>query len=466
MGSVDARLFAGHQLSIVMPNRTFDQFPARLRDDTVVRRRLFSPPPEKFIFFPRCIRAILMVALSMIPGICGAQEALRNAIVEDKAALQRQAAQDNLAGQPKADLPAFTLGGSVGLAFNDNINLAQVHPPSDVIIRPEVTFNGRWPVSKTSQLTFGVGVGYQKYFQHSEYDQLTLTPNSELALDIPAHDFIFTFYDRVKYSQNAVSQAALSAVARYSLVENTVGTRVTWQPDDWRFQVGYGHGTTFSPRGDYSYLNSSSEQFFGRAGFRLAVETQAGLEASGTRTDYDSDTQSDVSSYSFGPFVEWKITRAFQINLRGGYSHNIFDPTNSLRRVQTLDSYYSYVDISHHLTDFISHSLSGGHQILAGVNQGSQYVESSTARYQINWEVRRKTSLSGSVSYEIGQQPGIGGGGQLEKYNQLGFGLGIQQGLTQKLSSGLAYNFVRRDSNLSNRGYAQNSVLLTFTYQF
>ena len=415
---------------------------------------------------PRFILANFVFALSMISARCSAQEALRNAILQDQGFNQRQAAVGVPGEQPKADLPAFTVGASVGIQFNDNINLVKVNPLSDVIISPGVSLAGRWPISKTSQLTFGIGVAYQKYLNHSEYDQLVLTPNSELALDIPAHDFIFTFYDSVQYSQNAISQAALAAVGQYSLFENVVGTRVTWQPSDWRFQVGYAHGTTFSPSADYDYLNGSSEQLFGRAGYRLAAETQVGLEASGTLTAYDSATQSDGNFYSFGPFLEWKITEAVQINLRGGLSRNHFDPTNSIDQTQTLDSYYSYVAINHRLTDFITHSLGGGHQIAPGINQGSTYVESSTVRYQISWALRRTTKLFGNLSYEIGNQPGIGVGGQKEDYNQLGFGLGIQQGLTKKLSSNLTYNFVNRDSNLPDRGYTQNSVLLTLGFQF
>ncbi|MBC8001631.1 MAG: outer membrane beta-barrel protein [Opitutaceae bacterium] len=415
---------------------------------------------------PRWIRATLMAALSMIPGFCDAQEALRNAIQQDQGFNQRQLAAAKNAGQSETDRPAFTVGASLGIEFDDNISLVQNNRLSDVSISPGMNFAGQWPISQTSQLSFGIGVAYQKYLKYSEYDQLTITPNSALALDIPARDFVFTFYDSISYSQDVISQAALSGVAQFPQIVNTVGTRISWVPSEWIFQAGYAHGTTFSPGGDVDYLNGSSEQFFARAGYRLARATTVGLESSATLQDYDSSTQADSTSYTFGPYIEWKITEALEINLRGGLSYNTFEPTNSLTQAETLDSYYSYVSINHRLTDFVSHSLGGGHSIEPGVNQGSDYVESSTVNYQITWALRRTTSLSGNVSYQIGNQPNIGPGGQEEDFNQFGFGFGIQQGLTQKLSSSLAYSFTKRDSNLPDRGYTQNTVLLTFNYQF
>ena len=414
----------------------------------------------------RSIPPCLVAALLLVPGFCGAQEALKNAIFQDQGFSQRQAAAAQDSGQPTADKPAFTVGASLGIQYDDNINLVEFNPLSDVIISPGVNFAGQWPISQTSQLTFGLGVAFEKYLNHSDYDRLTLSPKSVLALDIPAHDFVFSFYDSVNYSQDAITQAALSGVGQYSLFENIVGTRVTWQPSDWWIQVGYAHGTTISPAGDFDYLNGSTEQFFGRVGYRLALATTVGLEASATLADFDSTTQPDSTSYSFGPFVEWKITEAIDINIRGGLSHNTFEPTNSLGQAQNLNSYYSHLSVNQRLTEFVSHSLGGGHQVASGVNQGSAYVESSTVNYQITWALLRNTSLSGNVSYQIGNQPSIGPGGQAEDFTQLGFGLGIRQGLTKKLSSGLAYNFTQRDSNLPARGYTQNTVTLTINYQF
>lgn len=414
----------------------------------------------------RSIPPCLVAALLLVPGFCGAQEALKNAIFQDQGFNQRQAAAAKDVGEPTADKPAFTVGASLGIQYDDNINLVESNPLSDVSISPGVNFAGRWPISQTSQLSFGIGVAYQKYLNHSEYDRLTLSPNSVLALDIPAHDFVFTFYDRIQYSQDVISEAALSGVAQFPQIVNTVGTRISWVPSEWIFQVGYAHGTTFSPGGDVAYLDGSSEQFFARAGYQLARATTVGLEASATLSDFDSATQPDSTSYTFGPFVEWQITEAIAINIRGGLSHNTFEPTNSLGQAQNLNSYYSYLSVNQRVTEFISHSLGGGHQVASGLNQGSAYVESSTFNYQITWALRRNTSLNGNASYQIGNQPSIGPGGQSEDFNQLGLGFGIRQGLTRKLSSGLAYNFTQRDSNLPTRGYTQNTVTLTINYQF
>ena len=74
-------------------------------------------------------------------------------------------------------------------------------------------------------LSFGVGVSYEHYLDNSHLSHLNVSPDSALAWDITAKDWLFTIYDRISYSQDVISQAALSGTARFPRFENTAGLR-------------------------------------------------------------------------------------------------------------------------------------------------------------------------------------------------------------------------------------------------
>ena len=114
------------------------------------------------------------------------------------------------------------------LEWNDNIYYTPTNTEDDFIHRPQLNLGATWPVSDDSRLTFGVGLGYQHYMDHSDLDRMILTPDSELAWDIKIKDLVLTLYDRAEYSQDVVSQGGLSGTAEFPRIENTAGTRARW----------------------------------------------------------------------------------------------------------------------------------------------------------------------------------------------------------------------------------------------
>jgi len=408
----------------------------------------------------------LLLGMSATLPLLG-QDALRTAVLGDRAYRARTATRVAPPEQLKAGPVLLTASLSYALEWNDNIFYAPENAEQDLIHRPQCNVSAFWPATRDSLLSFGMGLGYEAYTTHSELNQLLITPDSELAWDIPVKDFVFTVYDRFQYSQDVVSQGALSRTARFPRLENTAGLRARWHPDPYRLEAGYSHYNFFSQSGTYDYLARSAEQFFGRAAYHFAAATFGGLEVSADLTDYDSAQRSDNTGVSLGPFVEWQITRALELSLRGGYVLYSPDPDPLTGQSADLKSYYLGLDAQHRLTEAITHGISAQRSVQQGLNEGSQFLELFTARYFATWAFYRYATLSADLFYEHGTEPRRVGLFLLEEtFDRFGLGVGLGYQLLPRLRTGVNYRFVNRDSNRAEREYQLNVVTVTVAYRF
>lgn len=403
--------------------------------------------------------AVLHLAVSS----SSAQEALRTAVEGDQAYRARSAPDYRPSGQLKAGPVYFNVGLGYSLEWNDNVNISSSSPEADFIHRPQMDVRAVWPATKDSTLSFGMGIGYQKYMDHPDLGGLLISPNSALAWDIPVEDFVFTLSDRFSYSQDVISQGGLSGTAEFPRIENTAGLRVRWMPDRYQFELGYAHYNFFAGSATDDYLTRSSEQFFGRAAYRFADATQAGLEASGSLTDYESPIRQDNQSVSMGPFIEWQLLADLRLSLRGGYVIYFQDPGPIFGLSSDVSSFYAGIEANHRLTDHITHGLSAVREVQQSVNQGSELTEQLTARYFVAWAFLDPARISADCFYEHGKPPNLG---IAETYDRLGFGAGVSWQLLRHLSVGLAYRYTTKNSNINLRDYNQNVVTLNGNYRF
>ena len=421
--------------------------------------------------FLSIIRGRRPVAVAGLVAVCSfpvaAQDALQNAVREDNAYQARQTAANTQPGGWKLGPVRVASVASFNIELNDNIRNSE-RKDGDLILRPEMHFNGVWPVTDRSRLSFGIGFGYRKYLEHSELSRGYVSPNAleELAFDFSVKDFFVSLYDRFSYSQEVVGEASVSGVATLPRFDNIIGTRVTWRPGQGFISLGYAHQNVISTARANSYLDRASEQVFLRAGYQFNPEVTAGLEGSAALSDYADEAQRDNVNVSVGPYVEWKPLAWLSMNVRGGYVYYQFAGTNSADHPKPLGSYYVGMGVTHQITAHVAHTLSANHGISVSLNQGSDYSESSDFNYSVSWAVRKNTSVSGNVSYTIGNQPGVGQFGSTEDYQSFNFGPSVQQQFTRKFSGSLAYYFTLRESNLPGSSYDNNRVVLTARYAF
>jgi hypothetical protein len=401
-----------------------------------------------------------------------AQEALQTALDADRSAQARQLRSGGDAERIKAGPVEFNVGLSFETEFNDNVNSSETQRESDVILRPQLDVHGFLPVTKTGRLSLGFGLGYAAYLDHRDLSYLFIRPDSELAYDIEVEDFVFTFYEQFDYSREVDTVGALSGVSQFPRFENTVGTRATWAPSKWIYQAGYAHYNYLSDDADFDYLDRASEQFYARVAYGFAPSTRVGAEATVALTDYSSATRADNRSYSAGPYAEWQVTQWLGLSVHGGVTYFNFEAVDATAvsppaEAYDLDSFYATVQVDHRLTDYVSHGLSAAHQVEPGVNQGSDYLESTEVSYRMSWSLTKRLTVSGSVLYERGTEPQDGSlGATTEEYQRLGGGLSGAWHFSKRLTATASYYYSKRESNEAGRSTYQNRTTIGFRYQF
>ncbi len=413
---------------------------------------------------------MVLGGLLMVPGSMVAQEALRTAVSADRA-LQAPAPQSARGDGGLYWGPVqFSAGASLSLEYDDNIRAGSVGPEGrirDFIIRPRADVSALWPVTETSSLTFGLGVGYAFYADHSEYDYLEISPLSALSYSVTIEDLVLTVYDQVSYTGDVLDQPEITGQARYPRLENTSGVRATYTISDVILQGGYSYYRFWAFDDVYNYLERGSHQMFARGGYMIAERTQAGVEGSVSLTEYVRQLRNDYDSYSFGPYVDWTVVESLTLGARGGYVMYKYHETSlqpGLPQGTLLEdqsSWYVGLNARHDLTEFISHNLSATRDVGAGIN--AQYIERFDLSYGISWQITDNVDLSGGVSYGKGRETG---GVSPEEYDRVGFSAGVGYALSTHLRTGLSYRYFNRTSDVVGRGYDRNVVALNVSYRF
>jgi hypothetical protein len=413
------------------------------------------------------------------------QEALRSTLAIDRVTTPPQNEPVLLPTEapPHFGPVRFALGAYTEVEFNDNINVSEVNPLSDTLVRAGVNLGLIWTASPGSELRFGAGLGYLFYAKNPIYNGLEVSPDSALTWDVSFPDGKITFYDQFSYDRRVITESALSDTFTFPRLDNTVGARIEWTPGSEVFQAGYGHDTFRTTSSAYQYLNRSSEYFFARAGWRFAENTQAGAEASASFTQYDLPIQSDNYSVSAGPYANWQILPALRASIRGGWTHFHFENMPPPTARSAFDPYYFGLSVTHQLTDFLFHSLSITRDVRQGVIQGSDYVQQTTANYSVRWALTQHIALDATLTYEHGDQPlpetvlifvPTPDGyiprpstiTRIETFNRYGAAAHVSWRIRDKLSASVGYILWQRDSNLAGMGYTQNSVSLRLDYSF
>jgi hypothetical protein len=421
----------------------------------------------------RAARFSLCLISVLLPSIAArGQGALFSALSLDRAieANTNAPVQTAPEGHHLGPVP-FSLGAYINASYNDNINETQDNRESDIILGAGVNLGVSWAPTGQSQLQLGSGIGYDRYLKNADNSGLIVTPDSSLIYSFTLEDVKVTLFDQFSYTREVVSEGALANVGVSPQLDNTIGTRVAWNPNQWTFQAGYSHETYISDQGGQD-LSRSSEYFFTRGGWLFAEGTEAGLEASDSLTSYEVETQNNSTGISVGAYANWQLLQSLNLTLRGGPTFYTFNSGNGTAGTPDLLSYYVNLEASQQLTDFLSHQLSIDRSVQPGLNAGSAYIEQLVATYSAYWALTPRIRLGTTFTYENGSQPFpvvLPGGlmsQSIEHYELYGVQPQIFWQLTDKFSGSLGYSYWLRQSNVDGRNYLQNSVTCGFVYTF
>ncbi len=412
-------------------------------------------------------RALMSVPLVtgclLAPGAATAQEALRTAVEGDRSYQIRQQRVSEPAGLMSWGPVQFDLGTFLRLTYDDNVLLSDTAEQDDFIIAPGVGLGANWTITDRSRLSVDLDLSYLIYTQDTRDDRVNLsaTSGSGLALDFEAGRTLTTIYDRFSLRSDLLDDGEVSEARNYGVFDNVAGVRTIWAPEPLFLEGGYSWNVSLSTDGEFRDRDRQSHQVFGRIGHIIEERTRWGIEATAWHTIYDTSVRNDFNSVSAGPFLEWQVTEAISLGVRGGWSWTMFDQTGTEPAPGDLSVPYMGVDARHQLTDSFSHSLSATREVRVGFT--SQFTEVLRVRYGFGWQLADRLRVNGGVFYEFGEIPRIPTD---EEYDRYGFDLGVPFQLTERLGLSLAYRFTQRDSNVVGRDYTNNRVIATLSYSF
>jgi len=413
----------------------------------------------------RRARIAMLCALSLlcVPTLTWSQDAVRPSLAGEAASEARQQDINRLPYNLLIGPVRFRVSATVGVEYNDNINLSEVNKQDDVIFRPQVNLNAIWPITQINTLTLDLGLGYSIYVDHSNANTngVLISPGSQLAFDIFIGDFRINIHDRPSLQQDPIAEAALSNVVDYGRFENTGGVSVLWDLNKAILTLGYDHYTYVSTTSAFDYLNRNAEELSGTIQVAATGTTGVGLESYAVFNYYNQNVLNDSTDYAIGAFIETQLTTNLKIRVAGGYQAINFDHTGIVADFSDLSDYYANVLISHRLNNSIRQTLSAGHESQLGVN--SNFIVLNYIRHTVSWNIIRNTLLSTEFFYEDADDSG---GFIDEHLHRYGGALTIGYQLTPHVTLGLRYQYTQKDSDVALRDYKQNRVSLDGTYSF
>lgn len=443
------------------------------------------------------IGLVLLMAMSMLPmSILRAQDAVRPSLAGEQSAEARRQDIDRLPYNLMLGPVRFRVGATVGVEYNDNINLADddtgvvvtpfgtfvnnTKPEDDIIFRPQVNFDAIWPVTQLNTLRLDIGISYAAYIDHSEANTngLLISPGSQIALDIFVGDFRINIHERPQLQQDPIAEAALSNVVDYGRFENTAGVSVLWDLNKAILTIGYDHYTFIATNDDFDYLNRNAEQLSGTLQVNATSTLGVGAEGYAVFNYYDDDdVLNDSTTYSIGGFIQTQVTSNLSLRAAAGYQHIDFDSAQvrllvplavppffqivTFNDKNKLEDWYGNILITHRINAMLRQSVSAGHESQLGVN--SNYIELNYVRHTVTWNILRNTLLSTEFFYEDANDSG---GFIDEHLHRFGAALTVGYQLTPHVTLGARYQYTTKDSDVAFRDYNQNRVSVDGTYSF
>jgi hypothetical protein len=409
---------------------------------------------------PRSMTIWLGAFIVMLSARCHGQETIRIPV-----------ASEEVAAGPSPIIPTnyynvqigsayLRFQGEMGVEQNDNVNYTETNRRADVILRPRLDTEILWPLTERNSFFFSSGLGYVEYIRTSTLDHPYVAPDSRLAVNIFAGDFVFNLHDRFSAQDNVLQTPSLSGTGNYFQIENISGADATWHPNKLMLSLTYDYDLVSVLSGPFTSFSHGSDLFSERTTFLVNASARMGLEVEGGFTDYAQNHLENNTEFAVGPFYENQITPYLRTKFSAGFVAYFFDP-NSFSDLHGFDSYYVDFTLNHQVNKWFSQWLSTGRMIEGGTPNASLYVH-DYVYYQANFYCLRYTRVGVHFSYDHGDTAG----GFDEEFDRFGAGLYLSRNISQNLTANITYEFWRKNSDLYNYGYVQNRLILDATYKF
>ncbi len=357
----------------------------------------------------------------------------------------------------------MTLRSDAGISasYNDNINVGDHVRLADFSFSPFAELHGHWQVTDLNTLNFDVGLAYQAYVRHSEYDSLLVAPDTRAQFNVFIGDFKVNFHEAVSYQDDPIQVGQLSNTAQFSQITNDVGLEVDWDLGDVIATLGYDHNSFWVTQSQYQYLDYQSDVISPQFTYIVSQTIKAGLKTSFSQMTYDQNVQNNNMGVSAGPFVTAQITDNLSTTAQAGWVYIDYKHGGTNGDTENADSYYASLGINHRINDSISETLSAGHEIIPGIT--SNFTERTYVNYSPTLSVTKFLSVVPALWYE---HLNDSAGSVRETADRYGAGFNAGYSLSDRVSLNLAYQYVLKNSNPDYLDYYQDLAVFSVRYAF
>jgi hypothetical protein len=350
---------------------------------------------------------------------------------------------------------------SLGVSYNDNIGLTKTDRISDFIIEPFGTLHGRWQVSDLNVLSFDIGVGYEDYAEHSRYNDVLLSPDSQAQFTFFVGDAKVDLHDVFSYEQDPTAIGQLSNQTRLSRFQNDAGLAVSWDLNDITPSISYDHANLWVTQSYYDYLTNQSDTVAPRVSVQVNDTIKAGVEGSVADTRYEKHVENNYVTETVGPFVDATISDNLSARGEFGGYFSQYERGGSIRDNEDVASYYGSGAINHRINSAFSEALTFGREFIPGLT--SNFTQRTYARYSDAWQATKTINLNAAVWWENLEDSDSA---FREDSNRYGTDWTLQETLSPHASFSLDYQFILKDANPSILSYYQNVGTFNFQYSF
>lgn len=411
---------------------------------------------------------------------------------------------------------------SAGLSFayTDNALMSDLNLESsdDFTITPSVNTAFEWQVTDMNGIRLDVGIGYQKHINLTTLDSLYISPNSTIDWMIILGKVRLSLYNQTS-TPSEVSQrpeitgnGSAGSIA-FRRIHNSTGLSAAWQvAEDMSVQGGYSYGIDRGLVKGFENLDRDNHSLSAAVYERISPVWTVGLNGSFSSFTFNNGFQNNGTTYSGGVLGAWHPSQFINVSANVRYNVTSFDQGGVVNDTSNFNGVNYDVSAFHRIHRDWSHTLTVGQGVNTGL--GSNFTKQFTTSYGLTWTGIDRLGLNLSASYVNAEESGSsqtlprdsrriplsqyvqGAPGMVDEglgrlyYFPPGYvdqgaaagtvilsqpgrktdwfqvSIGASHAFGRKLSGNLTYTYAIRNSSVSLRNFAQNTVTLGLNYQF
>jgi hypothetical protein len=345
--------------------------------------------------------------------------------------------------------------------FNDNIGLSKDGRIADIVLTPSATLHALWQVSDLNTIHLDLGIGYETYVLHSQYNSLLLSPDSDAEFNFFVGDVAFNLHDTFSYQQDPTAIGQLSNTVRLSRWQNDAGIEATWDLNDIVLSLGYDHANLWVSQSIYNYLTNQSDTLTPKLTVKVDPSIDTGLSMTLSDVRYEQNFENNYTTLSIGPFVTAKVSDNLSLQAQAGGYFSDYAKGGANGDSENVASYYGSVGVNHRINSSINEALNFGREFLPGLT--SNFTERVYANYTATWQATSAINLGGNVLWENLEDSDAA---FREDSNRYGAGFTVNDTLTDHATLSFNYQYLLKDASPSFLSYTQNSATVGISYQY